>query len=249
MSRQNAEPKPSKRNETNNGLVLRRTATSPGDTIVIRLDPDVPRNELAANVLREGIEIKILDIAESRSGSALEATMGLQASNAIRIDRTENVRNPRDIDDRENFPIIDIGPLPEEDINAMSMAELSAREVEIKSGENALREQLTLLRSDRSKASDYGWRFSTNENNYKWLLIKDEIDAVTNQLAVLKVAWTQVKNTHDVAKARLRNAREITFEKVFYAMAKEILDDDVLAGLQAKAKAESDAEHFPGPKQ
>jgi len=237
MHSHKAEPERSDRK----GLVLRRTETEPGNTIIIRLDSNVPRNELAANVLRDGIALEILDIGESRTGERLEATVGLRASEALRIDRLENILTVRDINSREDLPIVDIKPLPSAEISELSLDALNARTVDIKSAQAELKVQLRLLKADITKASDYGWLRNTHEHNAKWWLLRDEEDAVKNQLQFLDAAWLQAKEAIALKKKQRSEHAQTTYEHAFYLAAKETLDAEILLELQTTAKEASSA--------
>lgn len=223
--------------EQGKGLVLRRTDVAPGNSVVVRLQPDVERHTLPANLLAEGIRIEILEVADALKEGVKVVTLSLLAPDAIRIDRLESVSIPRDVFSRASEHIVQLAPLSSDEICSMSIADLDKRALEIREGELELRRQLDRVKADRAKASDLGWKYRNNDFHTEWWLIKDEILALTHQIDRVQLSFTQVKAAKKEKQRQETELRRQVYMSQFISLAKERLSEEEYLAIQKGANA------------
>lgn len=222
------------------GLVLRRTNVTPGNCVIVRLQPDVERHALPVDLLAEGIKIEVLDVTDGLKEGVTVVTLGLLAPDAIRMDRLENVSIPRDVHSRESEEVVLLAPLSREELCGMSIADLDERGIEIREAELELRRQIGRLKADRAKASDLGWRYRDNDFHTHWWLIKEEITALTNQIDVVQLSFAQIKEAKKAKQLEVHEAQRQCYMSHFVALAKGQLSEDDYRMLQEGAKVASE---------
>ena len=207
------------------GLIVRRRKQPPGDKIVIRLSPDVPRDADLYDLLREGVTVELIDIEQNNDRDPV-AVFGIKAHEAFRIDRDERVLRPRPENERAKMPDVRV-PIPDPDTMARwTTTECDHHIAELTTAQGKAEYYLRLLKRDLHLASERGWNLRSNKNHMDWLMIREEILILKEQLSALKARLTAVKSISKKRNLELTNESHAAMSQRFQGVAKRMLDEE-----------------------
>lgn len=225
-------------NEETSRLILRRTDSSPGHRICVRLSEEVPRDADLYPLFRSGFQVEVIEVGKTNGGS-LSVTLGLLADPAFQIDRGEKVCLPRTDDERGAAPIIRYPRIPSTQMEDWDVPAFDDYLLTLRQALNALQSQLKLLRLDKSKAAERGWRLRSNDNYDRWLMINEEIDHLAEQIGDLEVRLGHVKARRKTKVRDVSELRANDFNASFVETARELLSEEEFQKLSGSASAAS----------
>lgn len=207
-------------------LVLRRQDGAIGDKILIRLDPDIPRNESIATLLSHGILIDVVKISDGNSSQSPQVTLAIGAADAFIVDRLEKFSAPRQANEVFGRPIAPIEMLTSEALSTLGLEELESRITTADSTLCNLQAEQRRLKTDRRKANDREYHRTSNERYPHYLALVDECDAVTNQIERAEAARQQLLRARTQLKISADRAAQDDWARQFTKTAKGILSEE-----------------------
>lgn len=217
-------------------LIMRRTSAESGNKIAIRLDPDIDRNSALYELFRDGIVLEVMEIAGNGNDGRGLVTFGVSADKAFKIDRVENLITPRKDDEIGREKAVAIRSMDKNELESLDIDGINERVHSLRETEAELRHQLTRLKRDKSLASEAGYRHRSNDNFHRWVMLIEEIDIVTEQLELARIALQQVTDYKKARAQVLRQKRSAEYPSIFVRLAKEKMSKSAFEKLSAKAE-------------
>lgn len=187
------------------GLIVRRTTRETSNRFVVRLAENVSREADFYDLVKEGIEVEIVDIENDDDGS-LFTTLRVRASDGFDIQRVELLERPKE----EKTVCIEtlewkgLDELKEKRLT-MTSKDLEEKKAELRDVETSLRRKLDRLKQDRALAVEKGYHFANNDNHHRWTLISEELRTVSEQAQDVRTA---VSDLNREIKSRNKESSE-----------------------------------------
>ena len=232
MKRAAEKPEHKPPGETVGELVLRRTADGGFPGIGIYLGDSTALDELAHSALKEGIQIRLINVTERTHGQPV-AHIGICAPRCLVIEREENITHPRlrfesGVSLPQRFRTLPgtrkAGPLKD----WIDDAQLQITELE-----NTVRE----LKEESRKARAAGWHHRSNNGYLKYCMLQRAIVSA-------KSKSTMLREKRNIAIARLKEANKMRslqgtedYHRRFYESAHRILNKDQLTKVTSAMNA------------
>lgn len=222
-------------------LVLRRTTEGIGSEVVVRLNSTVSRSADLYSLFREGFVVEVIDVETSVDGKPPLVTIGLRADQAFIFDRMENAITPRNEKEIGAQPVLAIDVMDGAVLRDKSLDSLEDLMVILKGKQIALSKQVSLLKHDKSIASDHGYRHPSNVNHDRWLLIKFELITLAEQLELAKLSLSQLSEAIKSKRRALSQKSHDEFKSQFVKLAKQTLSPEEFSRLSAAAEESTKA--------
>jgi len=226
--------------DSNGRLVITRTTKDKGNKVAIRLSPDVDRATDLTSVLSAGLSVEVVDVEIRDEGVSPLVTLRFDAPREFRVDRVERVEAPRKPSEIGSEAAVRSKVLKHEAMNSMEVEALDDYRATLLETETFLKSQLRRLKRDKSIASDRGYRHTNNDNFFRWVMIEEEIDVITEQLEMVRITLQSAANVRKKKLRALNEKKRGLFTDCFVQLAKESMAESTFERLRAKAEAMAD---------
>lgn len=212
--------------DTRRSLVLRRQARDEHDKILIRLDPEVPRDESVRTLLSQGIVIDVLKISPADESHSAQVSLAIGAPDAFLIDRLERYVAPRGPQEvfSESRPRVD--DLSAEQLSSLTLTELEALIADAGQTVCDLEAEQRMLKTDRKKAVAQGINIVSHDQYPHYLALVDECDALTKQVRVAENGRQKLLRARKQVKISNDRAAQEEWSRRFTRTAKEVLSKE-----------------------